>query len=460
MNQPTGTEFVHERWSSRNAFVLAAVGGAVGLGNIWRFPYIAGQNGGGAFVLVYVLCIACIGIPLLMAELAMGRRGGHSAPATMRRLTADAGRGKFWHGIGWFAVITPLLAIIYYGVIAGWSLDYIVLSVTGRFTGIDAQASAAEFGNLTGSPLRLAFWQGLFMLLTAIVVARGVRKGLELATKLLMPSLAALVVLLVVYAAMTADFAGAVRFLFTPDLAKLNATVVLMALGQAFFSLAIGVGAMITYGAYMSPDVSIPKAAVTIAAADTAMALMMGLAIFPLVFASGLVPAEGPGLVFISLPIAFGQMPGGIVFATLFFVLTFIAALTSSIAMLEPVVCWLEEHRGFSRPISTVVLAAGTWLVGLSVVLSFNLWSEVRPLGVFEYFADKTIFDLFDFLTANVMMPIGALLLAAFAGWAMQRDSIREEIGLADGTWYRVWMFLLRFVVPVGIVAILLGNLL
>ena len=460
MNQPTGTEFVHERWSSRNAFVLAAVGGAVGLGNIWRFPYIAGQNGGGAFVLVYVLCIACIGIPLLMAELAMGRRGGHSAPATMRRLTADAGRGKFWHGIGWFAVITPLLAIIYYGVIAGWSLDYIVLSVTGRFTGIDAQASAAEFGNLTGSPLRLAFWQGLFMLLTAIVVARGVRKGLELATKLLMPSLAALVVLLVVYAAMTADFAGAFRFLFTPDLAKLNATVVLMALGQAFFSLAIGVGAMITYGAYMSPDVSIPKAAVTIAAADTAMALMMGLAIFPLVFASGLVPAEGPGLVFISLPIAFGQMPGGIVFATLFFVLTFIAALTSSIAMLEPVVCWLEEHRGFSRPISTVVLAAGTWLVGLSVVLSFNLWSEVRPLGVFEYFADKTIFDLFDFLTANVMMPIGALLLAAFAGWAMQRDSIREEIGLADGTWYRVWMFLLRFVVPVGIVAILLGNLL
>ncbi len=460
MNQPTGTEFVHERWSSRNAFVLAAVGGAVGLGNIWRFPYIAGQNGGGAFVLVYVLCIACIGIPLLMAELAMGRRGGHSAPATMRRLTADAGRGKFWHGIGWFAVITPLLAIIYYGVIAGWSLDYIVLSVTGRFTGIDAQASAAEFGNLTGSPLRLAFWQGLFMLLTAIVVARGVRKGLELATKLLMPSLAALVVLLVVYAAMTADFAGAVRFLFTPDLAKLNATVVLMALGQAFFSLAIGVGAMITYGAYMSPDVSIPKAAVTIAAADTAMALMMGLAIFPLVFASGLVPAEGPGLVFISLPIAFGQMPGGIVFATLFFVLTFIAALTSSIAMLEPVVCWLEEHRGFSRPISTVVLAAGTWLVGLSVVLSFNVWSEVRPLGVFEYFADKTIFDLFDFLTANVMMPIGALLLAAFAGWAMQRDSIRQEIGLADGTWYRVWMFLLRFVVPVGIVAILLGNLL
>lgn len=460
MNQPTGTEFVHERWSSRNAFVLAAVGGAVGLGNIWRFPYIAGQNGGGAFVLVYVLCIACIGIPLLMAELAMGRRGGHSAPATMRRLTADAGRGKFWHGIGWFAVITPLLAIIYYGVIAGWSLDYIVLSVTGRFTGIDAQASAAEFGNLTGSPLRLAFWQGLFMLLTAIVVARGVRKGLELATKLLMPSLAALVVLLVLYAAMTADFAGAFRFLFTPDLAKLNATVVLMALGQAFFSLAIGVGAMITYGAYMSPDVSIPKAAVTIAAADTAMALMMGLAIFPLVFASGLVPSEGPGLVFISLPIAFGQMPGGIVFATLFFVLTFIAALTSSIAMLEPVVCWLEEHRGFSRPISTVVLAAGTWLVGLSVVLSFNLWSEVRPLGVFEYFADKTIFDLFDFLTANVMMPIGALLLAAFAGWAMQRDSIREEIGLADGTWYRVWMFLLRFVVPVGIVAILLGNLL
>ncbi|SVA79885.1 uncharacterized protein METZ01_LOCUS132739 [marine metagenome] len=460
MSQPTATEFVHERWSSQNAFVLATVGSAVGLGNIWRFPYIAGQNGGGVFVLVYLLCIACIGIPLLMAELAMGRRGGHSAPATMQRLAADAGRGKFWHSIGWFAVITPMLAITFYGVVAGWSLDYIVLSITGRFDGIDAQASARVFGNLTGSPVRLACWQALFMLLTAIVVARGVRKGLEVATKLLMPVLAALVVLLVLYGAITADFAGALKFLFTPDLAKLNGTVILMALGQAFFSLAIGVGAMITYAAYMPPSVSIPKAAITIAAADTTIALMMGLAIFPLVFASGLAPAEGPGLLFISLPIAFGQMPGGIVFATLFFVLTFIAALTSSIAMLEPIVCWLEEHRGFSRPISTVVLAAGAWLVGLSVVLSFNLWSEIRPLGVFDYFADKTIFDLFDFLTANVMMPVGALLLAAFAGWAMQRESIRQEVGLADGAWYRIWMFLLRFVVPIGIGAILFSNLL
>ncbi len=460
MSQATGTEFVHEHWSSRRAFVLAAVGGAVGLGNIWRFPYIAGQNGGGTFVLVYVLCIACIGIPLLIAELMMGRHGGHSAPATMQRLTAEASRSRFWHSIGWFAVLTPLLAIVYYGVIAGWSLDYIVLAVTGSFTGIDAEASAGLFGRLTGSPLRLAFWQGLFMLLTAIVVARGVRKGLELATKLLMPSLAAIVVLLVLYAAVTADFAAALRFLFTPDLSKLNGTMILMALGQAFFSLAIGVGAMITYGAYMPQDVSIPKAAVTIAAADTAMALMMGLAIFPLVFAFGIQPAEGPGLVFVSLPIAFGQMPGGIIFAILFFVLTFIAALTSSIAMLEPIVCWLEEHRGFSRPISTAVLAAGTWLIGLSVVLSFNRWSEVRLLGFFKYFADKTIFELFDFVTANIMMPVGALLLAAFAGWAMRRDSIRKEVGVADGNWYRVWMFLLRFVVPVGIVAILIGNLL
>jgi len=460
MSEPTGTEFVHERWSSRYAFLLAAVGSAVGLGNIWRFPYIAGENGGGTFVLVYVLCIAFIGTPVLMAELAMGRHGRGSAPATMRRLTADAGRGKLWHSVGWFAVITPLFRIVFYGVVAGWSLDYIVLAVTGSFTGIDAEASAGLFASLTGDPIRLAFWQGLFMLLTAIVVARGVRKGLELATKLLMPSLAALVILLVVYAALTADFAGAFRYLFTPDFSKLNGTVVLMALGQAFFTMTIGVGAMITYGAYMSDDVSIPKAAVTIAAADTAMALLMGLAIFPLVFAFGIQPAEGPGLVFVSLPVAFGQMPGGNVFATLFFVLTFIAALTSSIAMLEPIVCWLEEHRGFSRPMSTFVLAAGTWLVGLSAVLSFNLWSEVRPLGFLEYFSDKTIFDLFDFMTANVMMPIGALLLALFAGWAMRRDSIQQEVGLPDGTGYRVWIFLLRFFVPAGIAAVLVSNLL
>lgn len=449
----------HERWSSQSAFLLATIGGALGLGNIWRFPYVAGTNGGGAFVIMYILFILLIGIPLVMAELALGRRGGQSAVKTMQMLTAAEGQSKFWHTGGWIAILTPIIALMFYSVVASWSLDYIANAVTGRFSGIGATGSDEMFTALLANPWRMAFWTGLFLLMSGTIVARGVRRGLESTVKILMPALGVIILALVIYAATTADFAAALEFLFKPDFSKVTGTVALTAMGQAFFSLTVGVGALITYGAYMPAGISIPRAACTVAAADTLSALLMGLAIFPLVFANGLAPAEGPGLIMVTLPIAFGQIAGGAVVGTLFFMLMFIAALTSAIAMIEPMVAWLEEHRGIRRSRATAALTGGVWIAALTVVLSFNVWSELHPLGFLTFFAEMTIFDLLDFFAANIMIPVGALLLALFSGWVMNRASMREELGLRDGPLFRIWAVLVKYVAPLAIVAILLGNL-
>lgn len=449
--------FQHEHWSSRAAFLLAAVGTAVGLGNVWRFPFIVGVNGGGAFVLVYIASIILIGIPLLMGELVLGRRGGQSAVESMRRLTVAEGRSNFWRAIGWFSIVTPFVGLIYYSVVAGWTLDYIFVTASGAFTGIDADGSSSAFGSLTGNPLRMGLGHIVFLFLTVFIVARGVQKGLEKAVKFLMPGLFALIVILVGYAAATADFAGALAFLLTPDFSKVDAAVVLMAVGQAFFSVSVAVGAMITYGAYMPEEISIPRSAAVIGATDTGVALLAGLAIFPLVLTYGLQPSEGPGLVFVTLPIAFGQMPAGIVFGTLFFMLMSIAALTSTIGMLEPVVSWLEEHRGFKRSAVAVATGVVVWLCGIAVVLSFNILRGFTPLDMFPFFEDKTIFDLIDFFTANILIPVGGLLIAIFVGWILKRDSAREELDL-QGWMFGIWHFLVRFVSAGAILWIFIAN--
>ena len=314
------------QWSSRRAFLLAAIGSAVGLGNIWRFPYITGVSGGGAFVLVYCLCIAIIGVPLLMAEIAIGRRGGRSPVGSMRKLSDEEGASHFWTSIGWQAVLAPTVGLMYYSVVAGWTLDYALAALMGAFEGIsDADGAGAVFAELTGSPGRMMISHAFFILLTVFIVAAGVKNGLERATKYLMPVLLVILLVLVGYTALTADFVGGLRFLFTPDFGKLTPTIVLMAIGQAFFSVNVAVGAFITYGAYVPKHISIPRVAVVIAIADTAVALLVGLVIFPLVFSYGLEPGEGPGLVFVTLPIAFGQMPAGAFFGALFFALMAIA---------------------------------------------------------------------------------------------------------------------------------------
>lgn len=445
-------------WTSKMAFILAAAGSAVGLGNIWKFPYITGENGGGAFVLVYLACIFLIGVPVLIAEIMIGRRGGQSPIATMRTLTKTEGISKGWRIIGWNGVVASFLVLSFYAVIGGWALVYIGKAAIGVFVGADAEAIGGQFNNLLANPWELLLWHTVFMAIVVFIVGRGIRSGLEKAVNMLMPLLFVLLIVMVFYAMNSGSFGRAVSFMFSPDFSRLTAEGVLVALGHAAFTLSIGIGVLMAYGSYLPKNVNIAKTAMTIAVLDVSVALLAGLAIFPLVFANGLEPGAGPGLIFVTLPLAFGQMGGGIVFGSIFFALLLVAAITSAISMLEPVVEWLEEHKGASRVKSAVGGGLAVWLIGIGTVLSFNLWSDVHPLGFIGFFEDKTVFDLLDFLVSNVMMPLGGLAIALFAGWAIRREGLAEDIGLKGGA-FKAFMMVLKFVTPAGIAIVFLYNL-
>jgi len=445
-------------WTSKMAFILAAAGSAVGLGNIWKFPYITGENGGGAFVLVYLACIFLIGVPVLIAEIMIGRRGGQSPIATMRTLTKTEGISKGWRIIGWNGVVASFLVLSFYAVIGGWALVYIGKAAIGVFVGADAEAIGGQFNNLLANPWELLLWHTVFMAIVVFIVGRGIRSGLEKAVNMLMPLLFVLLIVMVFYAMNSGSFGRAVSFMFSPDFSRLTAEGILVALGHAAFTLSIGIGVLMAYGSYLPKNVNIAKTAMTIAVLDVSVALLAGLAIFPLVFANGLEPGAGPGLIFVTLPLAFGQMGGGIVFGSIFFALLLVAAITSAISMLEPVVEWLEEHKGASRVKSAVGGGLAVWLIGIGTVLSFNLWSDVHPLGFIGFFEDKTVFDLLDFLVSNVMMPLGGLAIALFAGWAIRREGLAEHIGLKGGA-FKAFMVVLKFVTPAGIAIVFLYNL-
>lgn len=443
---------IHGEWSSRWVFVLAATGSAVGLGNIWKFPYITGQNGGGAFVLVYLVCIALIGIPIMMAEVLLGRRGRQSPINTMRALAREEGQSSHWQWLGWMGVLAGFLILSYYSVIAGWAMAYIDQAISGNFTGKDAKAIGSIFSGLIGSPGRLLFWHTLFMLLTMFVVAKGVKKGLEQAVRYLMPSLFLLLIVLVGYAMAEADFAAGVKFLFAADFSKLSWNAVLIAMGHAFFTLSLGMGAIMIYGSYLPKGASIASTSITIAIADTLVALLAGLVIFPIVFTNGLSPGAGPGLVFNTLPIAFGQMPGGAFFGALFFLLLTFAAWSSAISLIEPAVAWLVENHGMTRVKASIWAGFLTWLLGIGTVLSFNKWSAPLLFG-------KTFFDLLDYLTANIMLPIGGMLIAIFAAWLMSKQSTQEELHMTDSWEYSLWRFLVRFVTPIAVLIVFLNAI-
>jgi len=442
-------------WSTRLAFILAAAGSAVGLGNIWRFPYTAGEYGGGAFVLVYLLCVAGIGIPIMMAEILLGRRGRQSPINTMRTLAEREGKPVAWSLLGWMGILAGFLILSFYSVIAGWTLAYAVRAAGGAFTGIDATASKAMFDGLVGDGERLLAWHTIFMVMTVMVVARGVASGLEQSVKWMMPALFVLLLVMVVYAGWAGDLGAAVRYLFAPDFARLQekgGEAILSAMGQAFFSLSLGMGAIMVYGSYLRHDASIARSTVMIAATDTTVALLAGLAIFPMVFAHGLEPGSGPGLIFVTLPIAFGEMPGGALFGTLFFALLVVAAWTSSISILEPVSAWLVENRGFSRVRAAIIGGAGAWLLGIVCLLSLNHWSEYEVAG-------KGVLDLFDYLTANILLPLGGILIAIFAGWVLPRAATLDELGGTDRPGYRLWRFLIRYVAPAAVALVLLNGI-
>ena len=438
-------------WSSRFAFVMAATGSAVGLGNIWKFPYVAGDSGGGAFVLVYLACVALIGLPLMMAEILMGRRGRQNPADSFRDLANESGARSWWWLVGAMGIVTGILILSFYSVIAGWAMAYVPYAVAGDFVGINAEQVGDIFTALVSDPKRLAFWHSLFMLTTIGIVAAGVEAGLEKAVKYLMPALFGILLILFGYSATSGYMGEAVSFMFAPDFSKLTPSIVLAAVGMAFFSLSLGMGAIMMYGAYLPASASIPRLALAVVAADTSVAILAGLAIFPIVFGNGLTPAGGPGLVFMTLPLAFGQMAGGAVLGTLFFVLLVVAALTSAISLLEPCVSWLMRHSNLSRRLAAVTTGLLVWLLGFATIFSFNTLSEFKPL------MDKTLFDLLDGLTSNVLLPLGGLMLAVFVARFMSRKVLGEELQWPDGLKFRLWHFLLRYVVRIGIILVFLN---
>jgi NSS family neurotransmitter:Na+ symporter len=456
---PQGAQGIHESWSSRLVFLMAAVGAAVGLGNLWKFPYTAGVNGGAAFVLVYLAAVAAIAVPVVVAELLIGRRGRMSPPNSFLALAREAGANPAWRFVGWMNLLAVFLILSFYSVIAGWALAYVPKLALGHFRGASPDHVAAEFSALLGSPGTLALLHGLFMALTVSIVAVGLKRGIERAVRFMMPALLLMLVALVLYAAIEGDMARTLRFLFQADFSKIDSDVVLQAIGQAFFSVSVAMGLLITYGAYLGRDTQLGSSALYIAGADTFVALMSGLAIFPLVFANALDPAEGPGLIFVTLPIAFGQMPAGALFGALFFLLVLVSALTSSIAILEPMVSWAEEHAWLKRGPAAIAAGVLAWLVGLATVFSFNLWAGWFPLGRFERFRESTVFDLIDYFTSNLLLPLGGVLIAVFVGWVLSTETAREEVGVHDGWAFRAWRFALRYIAPLGVGWVLFANL-
>jgi len=452
-------QFEHETWSSQSAFLLASIGGAVGLGNLWRFPFLAGQNGGGAFVLIYIGFVVLLCLPLVIAELAMGRRGKGSAIATMRNLTAESGASSSWHIIGWVSVILPLLALGYYSVVAGWTIDYVGKAAMNSFEHISGDESDAMFGALAGSPRRVLVFHALFIALAVVVVSRGLGKGIEVLMKYMMPALFVLLVVLALNSIFRLDIGAGLSFLFTPDFSKITMNVVLLALGQAFFSIAVGVGMLLTYGAYLPKDVSLTRAAIWIISADTLVAILAGIVIFPIVFSNGLDPASGPKLIFVTLPVAFGNMPGGYLIGLFFFIMLFFAAFSTVIAMLEPAVSWLEEHKGMSRVQVTFGAAAFGWFIGIFAALGFNVLADVRLLGSFKLMADKNIFEVIDFFVATLGIPFNAAILSLFAGWKMSRSALMEEMQVSNPLLISYMRFTLRYIAPVVIGTIFFQSL-
>lgn len=445
-------------WSSRLAFILAVTGSSVGLGNIWKFPYVTGENGGGAFVIVYLACIAVIGIPILMAEVFIGRSGRYN-PITSLRLVAERNLASpLWRLSAIVGMLAAFIILSFYSVIGGWAAAYIGHGASGDFAGGDADAVNTLFSNLLASPAELLLWHSVFMALVVLVVSRGLKKGLERSVTILMPALLVLLLVTVGYATTTGHFGEAVSFLFRPDFSKLSINGVLIALGHAFFTLSLGMAVMMAYGSYLGRDVSIGRTAIIVGITDTAVALLAGLAIFPVVFANGLEAGAGPGLIFQTLPLAFGQMPLGSLFGTLFFVLLVFAAWTSGISLLEPVVEWVEEKTGLSRAGSAVLVGLLCWALGIVSILSLNIWSSVTPLSMFERFESKTVFDLLDYFTANVMLPLSGLLTAIFVGWCVARESLKSDLALEGGA-FALWYNLIRYATPVAVAIVFIYNL-
>ena len=429
-----------DTWGTKFGFIMAAVGSSVGLGNFWRFPYTAGENGGSAFIFIYLICVLAIGVPLLMAEYSMGRKSGMSSIEGVLALARAEGKSGYWGIVGWVGALTSFFILSFYMVISAWLLAFFLQ--TSSFEGMDAAASDKNFGDTIGNVQLMLTLLFVFIAANVIVVGRGIKGGIEKAASILMPLFFVMLVMVVIFALTNGNAAQAAKFLLTPEpKAFLNFETYLSALGQAFFSLGVGICLMITYGAYLKKDTHIPRSSAVIAGSDTLVAIIAGFAIFPIVFAAGLDPAAGPGLFFVSMPVAFGQLGSwGIIFATVFFALAIFAAFTSSISLLEVAVSWFEERQGVTRFGATAGLGFALFVFGAGYIYSTQY------------------LDFVDFVTGKILLPIGGLLVAVFTGWILSRDMLEGELEGGD-TVVNLFRLSMRWITPIFIGIVLVFGL-
>ena len=440
-------------WSSPFAFYLSAVGGAVGLGSIWRFPYLAGTSGGSAFVFVFVIACLAIATPLLVAEFMVGRHSRSSPPKAPGVVAQASGLSTRWNLIGGMGTVATFLIMSYYSVIAGWVLAYTWKVGAGELAGMQRSQVAEKWNAFLADPLELGAWHFAFVALVALISARGLANGIEAANKVRAPALLGLLLILVVYSLATGDVRNGLAFAFAPNFAAITPQVALAAIGQAFFATGVGMAMMMALGSYVQPGTSLVRCALIIVCSILLVSMLATLMIFPLVFGYGMDPAGGNELVFDVLPTLFAEMPGGRLIGTLFFLLLVFAALTPSLAGIEPVVAWLQQ-RGLSRPAAAYVTGASCWIVGVGSMLSFNLWSDWRPLGALPVFENARFFDVVDYVASNVLLPIGALMTSVFVGWRVSRTIVGEQLREASPRVAALVVFLLRYICPLAILAV------
>ena len=438
-------------WSSRFAFVMASVGFAVGLGNIWRFPYVTGENGGSAFVVIYLLCALAIGIPCLMAELLVGRRGGGSPPRSMAVVAQESGRSKGWSIVGGMGVATAYTIAITYAVVVGWVLWYLARALSAGFAGFDASIAEATFTGLLTDNQSMMLWTLVGNVIVGSIIYAGVTSGIERAVTFMMPLMFTLLVGLSIYNYFAGGFVETLQWLFTPDFSKVTGATFLAAIGQAFFSIGVGMGGMMTYGAYLPRDFSIARGAATIVMADTFIALLAGFVVFPAVFHFGLDMASGPGLIFQTLPVAFAQMPGGAIFAVLFFVMLAVAGVTSMVGLLESVTSWTKERLAISRQQSALLVVGSVTTLSVISVLSYNVWESYQLMGLNFNELTEALYD-------KLLLPLAGLLVALFTGWFMHRQYSEGEL-VDDARWYGIWRWLTRFIAVPAVAIILISGL-
>ena len=438
-------------WSSRFAFVMASVGFAVGLGNIWRFPYVTGENGGSAFVVIYLLCAVAIGIPCLMAELLVGRRGGGSPPRSMAVVAEESGRSKGWSIVGGMGVATAYTIAITYAVVVGWVLWYLARALSAGFAGFDAGIAEATFTGLLTDNQSMMFWTLVGNIIVGSIIYAGVTSGIERAVTVMMPLMFTLLVGLSIYNYFAGGFVETLQWLFTPDFSKVTGATFLAAIGQAFFSIGVGMGGMMTYGAYLPRDFSIARGAATIVMADTLIALLAGFVVFPAVFHFGLDMASGPGLIFQTLPVAFAQMPGGAIFAVLFFIMLAVAGVTSMVGLLESVTSWTKERLAISRQRSALLVVGSVTTLSVISVLSYNVWESYQLLGMNFNELTEALYD-------KLLLPLAGLLVALFTGWFMHREHSKNELS-DDANLLGVSRWLTRFIAVPAVAIILISGL-